>query len=49
MMAERAEAIETPDERLLTDLVAIGLSVVGFSAVVLTMIWCINLRRILNT
>ncbi|MCP4887794.1 MAG: protein kinase [Planctomycetaceae bacterium] len=49
MMAERAEDIETPGKRLLADLVAIGLSVVGFSAFVLTMIWCIILRRILNT
>lgn len=48
-MAERAEDIETPGKRLLADLVALGLSVVGFSAFVLTMIWCIILRRILNT
>ncbi|MDG2220723.1 MAG: protein kinase [Rubripirellula sp.] len=49
MMAERAEDIETPGKRLRADLVTIGLSVVGFSAFVLTIIWVIILRRIIKT
>jgi hypothetical protein len=49
MMVEEAATIEDPGKRLRANLVTIGLSVVGFAALVLSVIWVIILQRVVKT
>jgi hypothetical protein len=49
MMVEEAATIKAPGNRLRANLVIIGLSVVGFAALVLSVIWVIILQRVVKT
>ena len=48
VMQERQSLVEDPGNKLLTNLVALGLSVVGFAAAILIPIWIIILRRVVK-
>ncbi|MGZ0170304.1 MAG: protein kinase domain-containing protein [Planctomycetales bacterium] len=49
LMQEPSETIKAPGNRLRANLVIIGLSVVGFAALVLTVTWIIILQRVVKT
>ena len=49
LMQEQAKSIEAPGNKLLKNLILMGLCVVAFAAIVLTSIWVIILQRIVKT